>query len=87
MKQKLRYNGKDGKPYILMVPARDLTSDDVAAIGEQWGVSPDKVVALLTDGAPGRRVASGRPLYELVGRGKQRSDPQLDSKESKESKQ
>lgn len=75
----LKYNGRveqgqNAGSYItnpVLVPARDLNFYDLVDLAAQWSESSgerketDDVVALLTDGAPGRRTWDARPLYQV----------------------
>lgn len=48
----LHYTGnhREGTPYFLGVPARDLTDDDVAGLtGERWGKTRPTVIKRLTE--------------------------------------
>jgi len=64
--RRLKFNGKDGQPYIVAIPARDLEEHELIRLAEEWDMSIDAFIEMLCSDTPGRRVTAGVPLYSVA---------------------
>lgn len=60
---RLKFNGKDGYPFIIGIPARDLEHQELLELSMARYLPLDDFITLLCAATPGRQLKGGTPLY------------------------
>lgn len=61
--RRLKFNGDNGYPFIIGIPARDLEERELIELSLVKGMTVDNFTAMLCTPVPGRQIADGKPLY------------------------